>query len=122
MDVGFRQLFRSALTSPYYRWRDYSRWLDGARRGSGPMWEHYGEFSAMQQVPRIDLPVFFISGSRDMNTPVLLVREYYDFLDAPLGKTLFTIDDAAHAPFMGNPSEFSRVLKTILSEVSELQR
>ncbi len=120
MDVGFMPLLCSALTSPYYRWRDYPRWLNGARRGSGPMWEQYGEFSAIEQVPRVEIPVHFISGSRDMNTPVQLVREYFEALDAPLGKGLHIIDDAAHAPFLGNPAEFRRILEAIASEGTEL--
>ncbi len=116
MDVGFMPLLCRALTSPYYGWRDYSRWLNGARRGSGPMWERYGEFSAIRQVPRLELPVFFISGARDMNTPVQLVGEYFEALDAPLGNRFHIIDDAAHAPFLGNPTEFERILKAIVAD------
>ncbi len=122
MDLGFSSLLWVSLTSPYYRWRDYGRWMEGARRGSGPMWDHYAEFSAIRQVPSISLPIFFVSGSCDMNTPVSLVREYYDRLDAPLGKKLYVIDDAAHAPFLGNQSEFGHILKSIIAEVNQLTR
>jgi pimeloyl-ACP methyl ester carboxylesterase len=122
MDEGFMQLLWAALTSPYYHGLDYFHWLGGAKRGSGPMWESYSDFSAIQQVPRLNLPAYFISGSRDMNTPVELVREYYEALDAPFGKRLYIIDGAGHAPFLGNPSEFTRILKEIDFEVRKIPR
>ncbi|TVR05107.1 MAG: alpha/beta hydrolase [Spirochaetaceae bacterium] len=113
MDVGFSRLFRDALTSPYYRGGDYLRWLNGARRGSGPMWDTYAEFSAIRDVPRVEVPIHFISGENDMNTPVNLVREYFEALDAPRGKRIHVMSDCAHAPFLGNPSEFNHVVREI---------
>ncbi len=57
-----------------------------------------------------------------MNTPVQLVGEYFETLDAPLGKRFHIIDDAAHAPFLGNPVEFERILQAIVTEVHEVER
>jgi len=39
MDVGFVKLAWIALHAPEYSLKDYFRWIRGANRGSGPMWE-----------------------------------------------------------------------------------
>lgn len=55
-------------------------------------------------IPKIDIPVFFISGSSDYNCPWPLVEEYYNLLDCPK-KDFKLIDNAAHSPLWENPKE-----------------
>lgn len=114
-DIGFTSLAATALRSPEYRTGDYRAWLRGARRGSGPMWEDpaYRDFDARRHVPYLEVPVFFITGGRDLNTPLEAVRRYCDVLDAPRGKELIVFEEAAHTPFFQDEERFVKVLAGI---------
>lgn len=114
-DIGFAQPAVRALQSPEYGPGDYRAWLRGARRGSGPMWEEpaYRDFDARHSAPRLEVPVFFISGGRDLNTPVEAVRRYMEVLDAPQGKELILFEEAAHTPFFHDEERFVKVLVEI---------
>ena len=106
-DTPFTKLAVTALSSPYYSLKDLGRWIDGSNRGSGPMWEATQNFCAMTDVPRLDVPVLFICGKNDYNTPCELVEGYCQLLTAPLGKALSKIEGAAHTPFLKEPELFS---------------
>ncbi len=114
-DTGFLRLAVEVLRAPEYRIPDYRAWLRGANRGSGPMWNQaeYRNFDARRHVPRLELPVFFIMGARDLNTPLEAVRRYFDVLDAPRGKELIVFDNAAHTPFFQDEQRFVEVLVRI---------
>ena len=113
MDWSFAKMAMTAISSPAYGFGDLGRWLSGARRGSGPMWPSYFEIDNRVAVPRLELPAYFISGEHDMNTPLALTREYFEGLDAPLGKELIVVRGAAHSPFLSKPEEFADILKAI---------
>lgn len=116
MDVSFANLTWIALQSPEYKIRDYYYWLQGATRGSGPMWEESQEFNLFESVSSIDIPVYFFSGVKDHNTPLSLVEEYIAYLEAPAGKELIIFGNSAHTPFMAEPEYFFQALKKVKEE------
>ena len=98
MDLGTAELFPIALSAPEYCLSDYARWFRGSNRGSGPMWNEAHPDNLFSAIPRLDVRVLFVSGENDMNTPMPLVREYYEQLDAPQGNDLIVFEDAVHTP------------------------
>ena len=62
MNVSFLSMLPRALAAPEYRLPDYRRWLDGANRGSGPMWAEYLERDLIAEVPVMPVPMLLISG------------------------------------------------------------
>lgn len=116
MDVGMGKLAMIALRAPEYGIRDYAAWLQGATRGSGPMWESTQSFDVIKEVPELSLPVYFISGKKDRNTPLLLVEEYFNILDAPEGKEVIAFEESAHMPFMKEPDKFNHEIINIKNE------
>jgi pimeloyl-ACP methyl ester carboxylesterase len=60
----------------------------------------------LNQVPKLDVPVYFFEGRHDYNTPWELVQEYYDKLDAPKGKHLVWFDNSAHGLDYEEPEKF----------------
>lgn len=117
-DVSFFRLAVEAIRAPEYRFPQYRNWLRGANRGSGPMWTQpeYALFDARRDVPRLEIPVYFINGAQDLNTPLEATRRYYEALDAPAGKELIVFDSAAHTPFFRDPHRFVRELVRIKRE------
>jgi pimeloyl-ACP methyl ester carboxylesterase len=116
MDVSFGNLTLVALQSPEYKLRDYYYWLQGATRGSGPMWEESQAFNLFQAVAEIDIPVYFFSGANDFNTPLSLVEEYLAYLEAPAGKEVVVFSNSAHTPFMAEPEHFFQEMKRVKNE------
>jgi pimeloyl-ACP methyl ester carboxylesterase len=117
MDVGFVRLAWAALRAPEYTLRDLRSWLRGSNRGSGPMWDapDYQGFNAFQQIPTLEVPVYFLMGRRDRNTPLELVEEYARGLEAP-AKEIVVFERSAHTPFLGEPERFSRELLRVKEE------
>lgn len=73
---------------------------------------HDGEILA------VDVPVFFILGRHDYNTPSLLAAKYLERLQAPLkGHTWF--EQSAHFPFFEEPGRFQVEMVRIQSEVRD---
>jgi pimeloyl-ACP methyl ester carboxylesterase len=71
----------------------------------------------MSQVPRVEVPVYFLAGRFDYKTPSALVEEYLDVLEAPAGKRMFWFESSAHVPFIEERSVFHSVMiETILAE------
>ncbi len=116
MDVRMACLAWIALGAKEYSIRDYFRWLAGANRGSGPMWEETNDYDLFREVPALDVPVGFIVGSEDQNTPAALVQEYFEALEAPQ-KILHVIEGTAHAPFLGDPARFHALVVEVRDEV-----
>lgn len=117
MDLGMGQLARISIGAEEYTTGDYIRWFRGANRGSGPMWDELRDFDLFRDVPALEIPVWFIVGKNDYNTPAVLVEEYVEFVDAPKGKKLIVMDGVAHTPFMGNPEPFISELSHIKQQV-----
>lgn len=114
MDARMATILPVALTAPEYCFLDYLRWLKGSTRGSGSMWQEVHPDNLFTQIHRLDVPVYFLSGENDMNTPLQLVREYHQMLDAPQGKTLVVFENAAHTPYLSQPDAFVDVVVEIL--------
>ena len=111
MNVPTWRLAWMLLRAPEYSLGDLWRWLDGANRGSGPMWPDYRSRDLRIEVPVMPVPMLLISGARDLNTPVELAAEWFAAVDAPRGKRHLVFEDAGHAPFLTEPDRFARVLR-----------
>ena len=71
----------------------------------------YYAFNAIQDVPQIDVPVFFVQGSLDFNTPSQFARSYYDQLNAPAGKNWLELKGHGHMVLYEAPEKFRDVLR-----------
>lgn len=74
------------------------------------LWDDIGDINLFESVPNIEVPVYFIAGRHDYNTPSELVEQYYEELEAPEGKHLIWFDYAAHMPEFEDPELFHSVM------------
>ena len=116
MDVAMGRLAWISFGAKEYSFGDYAKWLRGANRGSGPMWEKLRDFDLFRDVPSLEVPTWFIVGENDYNTPAELVEEYYRFVDVPEGKMLNVMDEVAHTPFMGDSGRFNKIIIDVRKE------
>lgn len=119
MNVSLLSMLPHALAAPEYRLADYRRWLDGAKRGSGPMWTEYLARDLIAEVPRMPVPMVLIAGARDWNTPVRLVRDWFETVEASLGKRMEVFDGSGHAPFLTETDRFVEMVRGFAAEIAD---
>lgn len=66
-----------------------------------------------KQIKKIDVPVYFLEGRRDVNTPTKLAQEYCDMLNAP-NKKLIWFEHSGHDPWMNEPKKFCNTIVNVL--------
>ena len=120
-DVGMAKMGWVALTAPHFTVWELRSWLRGANRGSGPMWDDPDcqYFDAFEDVPRLEVPVYFLNGAHDWNTPLTVTRSYYEALEAPAGKELVVFENSAHTPFLAEPEKFNAVVVRVKRETGQ---
>ncbi|MEA4918449.1 alpha/beta hydrolase [Proteiniphilum sp.] len=60
--------------------------------------------------PKIDVPIYFISGKYDLTVNIHLSNDYYHSICAPV-KRFYTFETAAHGPLFEDPERFSEILE-----------
>jgi pimeloyl-ACP methyl ester carboxylesterase len=112
-----------AIASPEYSSLDLVRLLLGNVIGPAAIfWDYLDAVDLIEQVPRLEVPVFFLQGRHDYNTPGELVERYYEALAAPRGKQLVWFEESAHRPHLEEPEKFARVLEQRVLPLAEPER
>jgi pimeloyl-ACP methyl ester carboxylesterase len=61
------------------------------------------------KVPKLDIPVYFMSGNYDLTVNRNLSKEYFSELESPL-KGFYTFYNSAHSPMFEEPDRFIEIL------------
>lgn len=77
-----------------------------------PLAKELSDFDYRTEIPKLSIPVYFISGEYDYNCPWELVEDYENILEAP-DKGFYLIPDAAHSPLWENPEKTCEILRQI---------
>ena len=114
---SYRHELRMLLEAPEYSLADAAWWPLGSGNSLRRLWPELMEVDFFESAPRIDVPVYFLSGRYDYNAPAELTRAYYEGLDAPQGKRMIRFEESAHDVFFDQPEELAGVLARILEGV-----
>ncbi len=115
-------LFRVFLPSPVYSFADKVRYVLGARFSEKHLMHEAEKRDLFVEVPRLEIPVYFIHGRLDGQVPPGLTEEYVRALEAP-AKRFFYLERAAHAALFDEPERFHEILiGTVLAETQDAQR
>jgi pimeloyl-ACP methyl ester carboxylesterase len=104
-DIFFPSL-RCAVYTPMER---INIWRGKLFLAKTPVGQGIWNYSAFEDVPQIDIPVYFLAGIYDYTCPHSLQREYYESINAPL-KAFYTFDNSAHSPLFEEPEKAMRIL------------
>ncbi|HNZ62802.1 MAG TPA: alpha/beta hydrolase [Bacillota bacterium] len=120
-DKAKRSYFR-AMIVPIIKSREYSlRDLYGLARGYkrvlSAMWHEVGHVKFPETHTVFTVPFFIFDGRHDMNTPSVLVQDWYDMIEAPR-KELVWFEDSGHNPMNDEPEKFKRLLRERLTEIA----
>lgn len=105
------RFFRLALSSPVYSWLDLIRIPLGVRCSERCFWDEIvRDVDLFRQVPRLEMPAYFLVGRHDAVGTHLLARRYFDMLEAPRGKTFITFERSGHWPHLDESERFRAIL------------
>ena len=117
MGVPVSNVVWNALRAREYSLMDYLRWLRGARRGGRPMWEEYRRQDLIAELPDMPVPIYLISGARDMNTPAQLSDAWLRMVNATGGKRHVIFEESGHAPFLTEPALFIETVRQVARDL-----
>lgn len=98
------------LRSPHYAVRERVPILGAINRTLELMLAPVNHFDLRTAVPRIQVPIAFFQGRKDVGTNPEVVARYAAGLDAPRGKSLVWFEDSAHMPYYEEPGLFREAL------------
>lgn len=112
----FRKLTMDQLNEAVAKNKEYSEIemaasMDGMQAVFNALASYLYRYDALAVVPEVKVPVYFVQGKYDFNTPTALARKYYDGLTASQGKHWIEFTESAHFPFYEEPEEFLEVLR-----------
>lgn len=112
----------SELSKIYLKAKEFSL-LDMVKFGLGSikslklMWPEIMNVDLFQDEMCFKVPVYFIQGKNDYNSPTELVEEYFDKLNAPK-KRYYLFDKSAHNPIFEESDKFLLTLKEIANDTN----
>lgn len=104
--------------SPYYSMEQINSYIPGLQLSSAAIerGEFLSTYDLFTSYPTSDIPVHFITGTKDYVTPGELAFEYYEALEAP-AKSFTWIDDAAHMVMMDQTEAWTNAMVAIRNDV-----
>lgn len=81
----------------------------------------FNNLNITKEYKKFEVPVYFISGAYDYNTPWTLVKEYVTKISAPK-KEFIIFKKSGHSPCFEEPKRFNEEILRIFSEIDELNQ
>jgi pimeloyl-ACP methyl ester carboxylesterase len=102
---------------------EYSLW-DILKMGNDPyfslkhLWnEALYQIDLREEIPQVEVQIFFMCGRRDYITPGSLIEAYYKNLSAPQGKHIYWFEQSGHLPEYTEPQKFYDIMvREVLSQ------
>ena len=113
MCIRDRDLAAAVMKSEEYTEEDLGRTFEALNRVLDFLAPSLGEYNALTALPEILVPVTFVHGSHDLNTPIDLAKTFYEAVSAPSGKAWVEFKESAHLPMYEEPAKFLEVLKAV---------
>lgn len=92
-----------------YTIMDFIHFGQGSQFSLQTLWPQVMEVNLKESATKLEVPVFFLQGRHDYNTPSSLVEEYYDLLDAPY-KELIWFEKSGHHPMYEEATLYDSIL------------
>ncbi|MFK5922357.1 MAG: alpha/beta hydrolase [Verrucomicrobiota bacterium] len=98
------------LTAPEYTLFEKLKYMNGLKKSRVLLWTpDLFEVNFFKDVPTLEVPVYFVSGKYDYITSDTLVREYFNFVQAPY-KELIEFENSAHCAIFEEPLKFNQLM------------
>jgi len=84
-------------------------WRGKWSASSTNMWNDILATDLTAKVPKLDIPVYFMSGLYDYTVSYILAKDYFKNLHSPM-RGFYTFEHSAHSPLFEEPERFGRIL------------
>ncbi|MGF1635475.1 MAG: alpha/beta fold hydrolase [Cyclobacteriaceae bacterium] len=111
-----RSELKRFLRTPEYSLRDVFNIARKPYFSGDNLWKDLQEIDLVRDVPKVNIPVYFLLGRYDLIVSSTLAAEYFEKLEAPKGKTMWWFENSAHRPFKEEPIKFLDKVKIIVEE------
>ncbi len=115
---SYEYLGRLMFASPDYTYTDMFKFFAGLAITLTAIYPEFYSLDLYTQAPAIDVPVYFMAGRHDYNTPWEIMLKYEKVLKAPR-KTVIWFEKSAHAPNFEEPEAFADALLRVKRETYE---
>lgn len=85
-------------------WKEKFTFFKGFQFSAKHLWKPFVSINVFEEIPSIDVPVFFVMGKHDKICHHV-VEEYYEKLQAP-HKKLILFEESAHLACFEEPEKF----------------
>lgn len=118
LGVGTTQDMNSVITGilfPSLRCKVYSPmeriniWRSKISSNSFPTVMEMFNFNAFEEVPALNVPIYFLAGINDYTCCYSLQKEYYEYIQAPI-KGFYTFENSAHSPLFEESDKAKKIL------------
>ncbi len=106
---AFGAVMKSWLFSPEYTFMDRINFFRGIFESVALLFPEYLKINLFEQVPEVNVPVWFMLGRYDYEVPSILAEQYFNALIAP-SKTLHWFENSAHLPNNEERDLFNQIL------------
>lgn len=102
---------KTLLTSPLLTFSDLSALIKG-NKANRELMDFLRKFDAYAEPAEYHVPLYYLIGEYDWQTPSALVQDYVQHITAP-EKQISIIPDAGHMPMVDQPASFLHILRGI---------
>ena len=106
------------FTAPEYSLVDFALWPYGSSQSLKRVYPEVMQINFKETIPSVQIPVVFLSGRYDYNTPQQLVADYFEQIDAPAGKSQVWFEDSAHAIIWDEPEKLAQAIVELAESCS----
>lgn len=77
-------------------------------------------FNAFEEIPDLDIPIYFLAGIYDYTCCYSLQKKYYEYIQAPI-KGFYSFDNSAHSPLFEEADKAIQILtQDVIGETTAL--
>ncbi len=113
-------LIKATIRSPIYRLSDAVAMFKAQKANEALIEEFLGGFDLNKESLEYRVPVYYILGDKDWQTPYILASEYLEKIQAP-AKGLYLIPGAGHFTMLDQPELFYQALASIVENEDKRQ-
>ena len=114
-------MFFPSLTCKEYTLSEkFNMWRAKSKSGVSILWDTILATDLSQQVPEINIPIYFFHGIYDYTVSYPLAKNYFEQIKAPI-KGFYTFNNSAHSPIFEEPLLVKEIIeKDILNSTNSL--
>ncbi len=104
------------LKAEEYSLVDVLLWPLGSDRSLRRLWPEVMQLDFMTTVQEVKVPIYFMVGRYDYNTPYAITEAYFNALQASQGKELIWFKESAHHIFFDQPEKLTQEIVRVKKE------